>query len=187
MRWNCTLIGESFVGKTTIASAMMKIEFTSVYRPTIGASMVKIPLEREGRPVRWFYIWDTAGQEKYKALAPVYYRDSRAALVVYDVSERKTFEKLDKWLRRYRDSCGDANPVIVIGNKIDGENKRVVETSEGSEYAMKNKCQFMEVSAKTGAGIGEILVGLDDLLEGSHGAVQVSTQPALRSKQKCCG
>jgi small GTP-binding protein len=186
MHWNCTLIGDFAVGKTTIAGAMMKINFTSEYRPTIGASMVKIPYECQGGQVKWFYFWDTAGTEKYKALAPVYYRDSRAALVVYDVTERETFKKLDSWLHLYRDSCGDANPVIVIGNKID-LSTREVDTNEGRQYAEENRCHFMEVSAKTGDGISNILVELDALLEGSNGVVQVATRQANRSEQKCCG
>jgi small GTP-binding protein len=166
---------------------MLKMKFTAEYRATIGASMVKIPyVPKEAGPVKWFYFWDTGGMEKYRSLAPIYYRDSCAALIVYDVTERQTFAQLDTWLRLYRESCGKSNPVIVIGNKID-LNKRQVEESEGKEYATEHMCEFMEVSAKTGHGIDRILVKLDALLEGSNAAVRMSTQQAVPNKQKCCG
>jgi small GTP-binding protein len=174
-----------FVGKTTIAGAMMKVKSTEEYNPTIGAAMVKIPYVHENRPVKWFYFWDTGGMEKFRALAPVYYRDSSAALVVYDVTKRQTFERVDSWVRLYRDSCSDANPVIVIGNKIDLD-KREVDASEGEQYAAQNKCQFMEVSARTGDGISKILAELDTLLEEAARGVPPPTRLADKTKQNCC-
>jgi small GTP-binding protein len=183
MRANISVIGEAYVGKTTIASAMMKIEFTTEYKPTVGASMVKIPFESPGKPLKWFYIWDTAGMEKYRSLAPVYYRDSTAALVVFDLSNRQSFTKLTDWLKLYRDTCGSTNPVLIAGNKLDLE--RVVTYEEGFAFAQMMQCEYVEVSAKTGDGISDVLPKLAELLESSDGGVMVRSRVAS-GRGGCC-
>jgi small GTP-binding protein len=183
MRANISVIGEASVGKTTIASAMMKIEFTTEYKPTVGASMVKIPYEAPGKPLIWFCVWDTAGMEKYRSLAPVYYRDSAAALLVYDLANRQSFAKLSDWLKLYRDTCGNANPIVVIGNKLDLE--RVVTSDEALSFTQMMQCEYMEVSAKTGAGIENILPKLAVLLEHIDRVRVVSR--ASKGAGGCCG
>jgi small GTP-binding protein len=182
---NISVIGESFVGKTTIASAMMKFDFTADYKPTVGASMVRIPYEAPGKPVKWFYIWDTAGMEKYRSLAPVYYRDSTAALVVYDLANRESFVKLPDWLKLYRDTCGNNNPIVIIGNKLDLE--RTVTSEEAISFAQLAQCNYMEVSAKTRSGIDDILPKLASLLESIESSVSVVSRPSGVSGGGCCG
>jgi small GTP-binding protein len=182
MRLNVTLIGEALVGKTTIAQSLLHVDFTNEYKPTVGASMVKIPY---GDPehLKWFYIWDTAGTERYRALAPVYYRDSVAAILVYDVAVRESFEKLSDWVRLYQDSCGIENPLFLIGNKIDLE-ERTTSTEEAKEWARSNRCEYLEVSAKTNLNIEKILPTLNQLLKGAS-AVQQSLRDTNEGTS-CC-
>jgi small GTP-binding protein len=183
MRGNILLIGEAYVGKTTIASAMMKIEFTTECRPTVGTSVVTIPCKPPMMPVRWFSVWDTAGMKKSRSLTPVYYRDSTAALVVYNLANRQSFAKLPDWLKLDRDSCGDANPVVVVGNKLGLE--RVVTHDEALAFAQMMQCEYVGVSAKTGAAIDDILPKLAVLLEHTD---SVSAVPrASKGMGGCCG
>jgi small GTP-binding protein len=184
MRATVSVIGEGAVGKTTSAGAMMKIEFTTEYKPTVGASMVKIRYQSPGEPLKWFYIWDTAGMEKYRSLAPVYYRDSTAAMVVYDLSNRQSFTKLTDWLKLYRDTCGSGNPIIIVGNKRDLE--RAVSSEEAISFAQMLQCEYMEVSAKTGVGIGDILPKLAVLLDSLDSPVRVVSRGPIGSAG-CCG
>jgi small GTP-binding protein len=183
MRLNVSLIGEAAVGKTTIAQALLRIEFTHEYKPTIGASMVKIPYATPGAPLKWFYIWDTAGMEKYRALAPVYYRDSVAAILVYDVAARESFNRLPEWLRLYRDSCGEENPLFLIGNKIDLA-ARATQTAEAEEWARNNRCQYLEVSAKTGQNFDQIMPALSQILSATR---HVESSERVRHGGGCCG
>ena len=101
--------------------------------------------------------------ERYRLIATTYYRRAAGALLVYDVTNRKSFENVDKWLGEVRDIVGEDCLVMMIGNKIDlnsneqtdagAENSVVVTTEEGKDYALKNKIAFIETSAKEGKGV----------------------------------
>ncbi|KAH0787344.1 ras-related protein Rab-31-like [Histomonas meleagridis] len=160
--FNISVIGDTTVGKTCIANAILKKQFDDQFVPTIGASMFKAIYDNSGI-TETFYIWDTAGMEKYRALAPIYYRDSVAAIVVYDVTKRNTFEGLSDWIKSYHESAGESAPILIVGNKIDLEDRKV-QSDEGCDFAQQNNCKFLEVSAKTGVGIENILPILSQLL-----------------------
>jgi Ras-related protein Rab-5C len=184
MQFNVSLIGESMVGKTTIAQCLARNEFLTEYKPTIGASMMKILYEAPGQEPKMLLIWDTAGTEKYRSLAPVYYRDSAAAVVVYDVSLQETFTRVGDWITLYRGSCDDSNPILIIGNKLDlGP---VVETSAGACFAEANGCQFLEVSAKDGTNMDAVLPRLSEMLDDSKAAVHEHLHERGTKKKECC-
>jgi small GTP-binding protein len=176
------VIGEAYVGKTTIAGALMHHPFTTDYKPTIGASMVRIPYP-DGDGTNWFYIWDTAGMEIYRSLAPIYYRDSLAAVLVYDVSNQESFEKLPDWVKLYRESCGPHRPILVVGNKIDLD--RTVTLEKAEEYAKSTKSDYMEVSAKVETNIEKIIPRLHQLIGKSRKPPPV-TEPVAEQKAGCC-
>ena len=115
---NISMIGDACVGKTTIAGVLLNKKFSNDYEPTIGGSLVSIPFT-DNDTKKCFYIWDTAGMEKYRSLAPVYYRDSLAAIIIYDVNSRVSFEHLEDWINHYRDNNKKNMPIMIIGNKID--------------------------------------------------------------------
>ncbi|KAF4693262.1 Ras- protein Rab-5 [Perkinsus olseni] len=105
-----------------------------------------------------FEIWDTAGQERYRSLAPMYYRGAAAAVVVYDITSRESFEGAKRWVNELRSSH---NPDVVIafcGNKSDLAVEREVPTQRGAEYAQENNLLFVETSAKTGENVHHIFV-----------------------------
>jgi small GTP-binding protein len=105
-------------------------------------------------------LWDTAGMEKYSALAPIYYRDSSVAVLVFDVGEQSSFDHLPFWIRLYRCDGREANPVMLVGNKADLADRAVTEDS-GRAFAARNNTTFLETSAKTGSNISRLT---DDLI-----------------------
>ena len=107
-----------------------------------------------GIPIR-LIIWDTAGEEKYHALAPIFYNGADGAIIVYDCTKKETFERAEKWFNELKD-LSESNPrIILVANKIDLPNKEI-ETEEGQDLAKKYNANFFEISALTGLGIDTI-------------------------------
>ncbi|OHT06745.1 GTP-binding protein ypt5 [Tritrichomonas foetus] len=190
MSFNVTLIGPSGVGKTSLADAILNKSFSDSHKPTVGASMVKIPLE-EDDVVTWFFIWDTAGMEQYRSLAPIYYRDSQCAILVYDISKKTSLEDAESWLKLYRQECNGTYPVVAIGNKIDLE--REISEDEEKEFAARNEVELLSASAKTGEGVDQILpllrkkLTLVELPEDcKSNAIPIADFVPYQPKKSCC-
>ncbi|KAG8932431.1 hypothetical protein FRC03_011927 [Tulasnella sp. 419] len=112
------LLGEAAVGKSSIVMRFVSNEFQANKEPTIGAAFLTQKCRLEDRVLR-YEIWDTAGQERFHSLAPMYYRNAQAAVVVYDVTKAQSLEKAKSWVKELQ---RQANPNIVIalaGNKVD--------------------------------------------------------------------
>jgi GTPase SAR1 family protein len=113
----------------------------------------------------------------------MYYRSSKAALCVYDVCKKETFEAVGDWIRAYRDVVGEKSPILLIANKIDCMD-REVETKEGKEYAESNGYRFLEVSAKEGTNISLIVSELQEVIGSSRSEKgELETEPA---ESGCC-
>merc|ERR1712228_1103448 len=123
------LLGDSRVGKSSVVIRFVKNEFDQYKFPTIGATFLTWGVSVGNYLVK-FEIWDTAGQEKYRSLAPLYYRGASAALVVYDITNRESFENARKWIEE-----GDHVVIGLAGNKVDLAANRKVSTEEGSQFA----------------------------------------------------
>ena len=93
-------------------------------------------------------IWDTAGQENFLSMTRVYFRNSCCALIVYDITEKSTFEHINFWLSELEKEVSDSIVLVLIGNKNDMEDKRAISYEEGNNFAKKNKMLFFETSAK---------------------------------------
>ncbi len=146
------IIGDSGCGKSSLMHRLTDARFQSTHEVTLGsdfgASVVRV-----GDTAIKLQLWDTAGQETYRAVTRSYFRGSSGALLVYDVSRRPTFEHLQQWLGDLRAMAGDAVCVILVGNKSDLE-ERGVKTEEAQRWAEENKLtEFIETSAKTGANV----------------------------------
>ncbi|KAL0217805.1 hypothetical protein RCL1_008654 [Eukaryota sp. TZLM3-RCL] len=150
--YKLVVIGESSVGKSSLVARFVSGAFSSDEPPTIGAAFYRCKLDLESRTV-YFEIWDTAGQEQYSCLTPVYYRDADAALVVYDISKYDTFERARRWVNELRQTVSDDVIVFVVANKLDLEHQRTISCSEGRTFAEENGCFFAEVSALTGGNV----------------------------------
>ena len=100
-------------------------------------------------------IWDTAGQERFKNITASYYRGGNGVLVVYDISDRESFENLNSWLIEIEKNANKNVYKLLIGNKCDLEDKRKVTYQEGKDFAESNGMKFMETSAKTASKVQE--------------------------------
>ena len=111
-------------------------------------------MEVNGKKVK-LQIWDTAGQERFKNITASYYRGGNGVLVVYDITDRESFENLNSWLIEIEKNANKNVYKLLIGNKCDLEDKRKVSFQEGKDFAESNGMKFMETSAKTASKVQE--------------------------------
>ena len=149
------IIGDPSVGKSNLLMKFAHNKFTEEYQTTIGVEFGAKNIQIKNQMYR-IQIWDTAGQENFRSITRAYFKNCVCAMVVYDITSRKSFENVQNWLQDVHDQSPKTVLIILIGNKIDLENKRDVSYDEGKEYAIKNGLIFMETSAKTGEGVEEI-------------------------------
>jgi small GTP-binding protein len=147
-------LGDSGTGKTSIIAMRINGFAQPSTAPTLAGQYVRIILRWQDLEAR-FAIWDTAGQEVYRSITPMYYRDAAWAVVVYDVTHRGTFEKVQDWISELKEAVKNI-VIIICGNKRDCELERCVTFAEGSELATKLNTGFIETSAKTGEGIDDL-------------------------------
>ena len=145
------LLGHSTVGKTCIATRYVRGTFLQNTISTVGASYLTKSFTL-GQEQYDFNIWDTAGQELYRSLTPMYYRNAHAALVVFDVTNKPSYIAAEKWIDELREG-NDSVFIILVGNKIDLQEQRVVDEKEGYALADKYGLPYIETSAFTGIGI----------------------------------
>jgi small GTP-binding protein len=148
-------IGDSSVGKTSIVKKFIRDTFDPTEKNTVGALYDTFTDKVNGRDIE-VQIWDTAGQEQYRSLSPVYFRSAAAALLVFDITNRLSFENLDEWLTSFRNAGTDKALLFLIGNKSDLEESRKVDAQEGKDWAGRHECEFLETSARTGDGIKDL-------------------------------
>lgn len=143
----------SYIEKHIIIDNKDENEFSSSLR----TSLLK---PSKGKREAQLSIWDTAGQERFHSLGPIYYRNANGAILVYDITDRPSFERVRKWTKELRKMVGDRNKIclIIVGNKLDLSRHRTVEAEEAKLYANSVDANFIEVSAKTGSGIDDVFI-----------------------------
>lgn len=146
------LVGDSYVGKTNILSKYIKDEFNQNTKSTVGVEFGTKILKIEDKTIK-AQIWDTAGQERYKSITSTYYRGAKGAFIVYDITNRLTFESVDKWIQDLNLNSDKNITLLLIGNKSDLADKRDVTKEEGEEKAKSFGLAFLETSALTGENI----------------------------------
>lgn len=179
------LLGEAAVGKSSVVLRFVNNEFQDNKEPTIGAAFLTQKCRLEDKVIK-FEIWDTAGQERFHSLAPMYYRNAQAAVVVYDVTKAPSLDKAKSWVKELQ---RQANPNIVIalaGNKVDlveeESDARQVPTEEAKAYAEESGLLFFETSAKQGTGVQEVFteiakkIPLDHILSSSRNSRAANAQ-----------
>lgn len=146
------MIGETNVGKSSILLRFTEDEFNENMQSTVGMDYKTKQITIDGNTVK-LAIWDTAGQERFRTLTPSYYRDGQGAILMFDVTDRHTFTKLETWLNELNTYCNKIDIVkMVVGNKIDLPN-REVSMEEGLEFARRHQTLYIESSAKTADGV----------------------------------
>jgi Ras-related protein Rab-11A len=149
------LIGDTAVGKTNLLSKLTKNQFAEDSKATIGVEFGTMTFKMDNDTVK-AQIWDTAGQERYQAIVQAYYRGTAGAVIVYDITNEKSLKKATTlWLKQLRDFSPREIPILLVGNKVDLADRRVVRTKEGEDAALLNNLAFFETSALTGENVRE--------------------------------
>ncbi|XP_068139731.1 ras-related protein Rab-21 isoform X2 [Drosophila tropicalis] len=164
LNFKAVLLGEGCVGKTSLVLRYMEDKFNSQHLSTLQASFVtkKITLPDERRAQ--LNIWDTAGQERFHALGPIYYRGSDGALLVYDITDQDSFQKVKSWVRELKQMLGSDITLIIVGNKTDLEDQRAIDYESAMQYARTVGAQYVETSAKENEGVTELFELLTQLM-----------------------
>ncbi len=142
------LIGDTSVGKSNLLSRYVRNNFDEESKGTIGVDFAAKQIIINGKKIK-VQIWDTAGQEKFRAIIKSYYNNAHGFVVVYDVTKESSFLHLKNWIQILEENSIKDPKILMIGNKIDLEAEREVSPFDGEEMAKQHKSYFMETSAKT--------------------------------------
>ena len=151
------IIGDSAVGKSNMLLRYIHDRFNEEFHSTIGVEFGAKNIQIDGKVFR-IQIWDTAGQETFRSITRAYYKNSVCAFVVYDISNRATFDNIKSWVEDCKRLSPKSVLMILVGNKTDLEERREVSYNEGSIFAQKNGMLFFECSAKTGNNVEKIFM-----------------------------
>ena len=173
MSYKVVLLGEGRVGKSSIGNKWQNGTFDPQRRSTVAAAFFQKSMMVNGKTID-IVLWDTAGQEEYHSLAPIYFKDAQAAILVYSVTDSTSFDRMMQWKNELVMSRGENIKLIIAANKIDMVSQRVISPQQGSDFAKKVGCQIFEVSAKTGEGIDFLFQALaktlSEIPQKNHGA-----------------
>ena len=141
------LLGNSDVGKSSLLLRFVDSVWNESFVPTIGVDFKVKTLDIGEKRVK-MQIWDTAGQERFRNVVATYFRGSNGILLIYDITTRESFKNLESWLIEIEKNASENVLKILIGNKNDLENERVISKEEGQDFANRYSMQFIETSAK---------------------------------------
>ena len=159
------ILGSGRVGKTSLLLKYVRDKFDTGQISTINAQFLEKKETIDGETAT-LHIWDTAGQEKFKAIAPIYYRRAAAALLVFDLTDVSTFPEALQWVPELR---SEGALIALVGNKVDLNKSRRISEAEVRRQAQELGVSYYYTSAKTGAGVGDVFRGvLADLLRNSR-------------------
>lgn len=156
------LLGDQNVGKSSIAQRFCKNIFSNQHIATIGGAYLQQKVLLGNDESVKLHIWDTGGQERFRAMANLYYRDAAAAILTYDITSEETLESLKFWINELRTKAGQENIVLCLaGNKCDvGPDQRKISLNKGKAFAQENNMIFFETSARDDIGIKELFNAL---------------------------
>lgn len=191
-RVKIVLIGNSCVGKTAIFTRIDIGTFTDDYISTVGGSFTKIEETNRDKKVELGF-WDTAGQEKFRNVVPMYFQRAGFILVVFDITDKKSFDDIDIWISMAKERAPTDAKIIVVGNKSDLSDKRVISHDEGVKKASEaSALAYVETSAKTGDGIEFLTRSIIDNIDSTvtNQANQALSSPFQQQQQptksSCC-
>lgn len=151
------ILGSQGVGKTSMIMRYIGKTYNGQVNPTVGASFFNCKLNIQDTEII-LRIWDTAGQERFRSMAPMYYRNANAAILVFDLTQYNTFAAMKRWVTELRRNVEEALVLVVIGNKSDLVENRQVSAEEGRLYATKIGASYHETSVLQGEGIENVFL-----------------------------
>ncbi|XP_065186968.1 ras-related protein Rab-22A-like [Sycon ciliatum] len=186
------LLGDAGVGKSSLVLRFVSDTFNTNSESTIGASFMSKVLEVNDQAYK-YQIWDTAGQEKYRGLAPMYYRGAAAAIVVYDITSKESFQKLQDWMRELQHLGPPEIVLAIAGNKCDLSEKREVAFEDAKNYAEQMNAIFAETSALQATNVHALFEAISKKLPQEvvmpntlPQTITLSSAPPEKEKKTCC-
>lgn len=182
--YKVSFVGDSNVGKTSIITRLCTSVFDPLTAPTVGVSNTQVPITVDEHKV-WLNIWDTAGQERFRSLVPVYTHGACCVVIVFDISQRSTFDHLDEWLRKVRDETDDQTPIVICANKHDLELQVTVQ--ECKKWTTEMGCELFVTSAATGEHIMDMFNAIARIVREPKYVPTVSNDDLnSKSGSRCC-
>ena len=158
------IIGDSSVGKSSLALRGTKDKYKDFYTPTIGFEFLSLNIRIKKKIIK-LQIWDTCGQEIYRSLISSFYRNSTLAIIVYAINDMNSFENVESWLDEIKCQTNPNLKIILIGNKLDLEEERVIQKDRAEKFCRDHNLDFfMETSAKTGVNTQLIFIKAAQIL-----------------------
>jgi len=151
------IIGDAATGKSCLLHRFIDDKFKKESTHTIGVEFGSKIVEVGGQHVK-LQIWDTAGQERFRSVTRSYYRGAAGTILVYDVTNRESYNHVSSWLNDARALANPDIAIVLVGNKIDLASEREVTFLEASRFAQENDLMFLETSALTGEGVSEVFL-----------------------------
>ena len=185
------LVGDSSVGKTNFISVFIEKEFNQNYMTTTGIDLKASSIEINNKKIK-IQLWDTAGQEKYRAITKNLFLKVQGVLVVYDITNEDSFKSIKSWVNTIKDECGKQMQMIIVGNKCDLNDQRIIDKNAAMEYAKQEKIEYIETSCKTGENIQKAIAILcEKVLDTTEFTNDFSftldaTTVSKKNKRKCC-
>ncbi|XP_060057439.1 ras-related protein Rab-13 isoform X1 [Erinaceus europaeus] len=182
------LIGDSGVGKTCLIIRFAEDNFNSTYISTIGIDFKIRTVDIEGKKIKlqvcpeiFHFFRDTAGQERFKTITTAYYRGAMGIILVYDITDEKSFENIQNWMKSIKENASAGVERLLLGNKCDMEAKRKVQREQADKLAREHGIRFFETSAKSSTNVDEAFSSLarDILLKSGSRRSGNSNKPPI--------
>ncbi|OHT02163.1 small GTP-binding protein [Tritrichomonas foetus] len=191
VHYKVVLLGASNTGKTSIIQRLVFHRFNQEVMPTLGAGLSTYDITINDRIIS-LDLWDTAGQESYRSLAKIYYHDTQAAIIVYDVTSIETFYEIKYWLNELKSSENSTHVLAIVGNKVDRADERVVTPELARAFANDHNAFYYETSALTGEGVTALFkkISLELMSKFHHrkevNGIEVTQQNTDKKNFECC-
>jgi len=196
MQIKLLMIGDSGVGKTCLLLRYANESFSPTFITTIGIDFKIKNIEIDTKRIK-LQIWDTAGQERFRTITTSYFRGAQGILLVYDVTDRRSFESIRNWISQIQQHADVHVNKILVGNKCDMLDEKVVSTEEGQKLAKEFDIDFWEASAKNDINVEQSFIsiarGVKDrlLVDGVSGSskqgLQLRGSASGKQGRSCCG
>jgi Ras-related protein Rab-8A len=197
MQIKLLMIGDSGVGKTCLLLRYANDSFSPTFITTIGIDFKIKNIEIDDKRVK-LQIWDTAGQERFRTITTSYFRGAQGIVLVYDVTDRRSFESIRNWISQIQQHADVHVNKILVGNKCDMLDEKVVSTEEGQKLATEFGMEFWETSAKNDVNVEQSFSDIAKSVKnrliadggagptGAKGNLKLNANQAAGNKPKCC-
>ena len=189
IKFKILVFGESTSNKASLIRRYTKDQFGGIYLNTVGIDFQDKLIQIEDKKVK-LQIWDTAGQERFRNVAKNYFQNTQGFVLVYNITDRQSFEKLSFWLEQIKLNASEKVKIVLVGNNCDLANERKVSIEEAEEFAKKNNMKFFEASPKEGTNVNELFFCLaneiyqEEKLNGKSQKKTLTLEKGTKKKNK---